>query len=56
MSTHVPGFQSFSRLFASFCTGKISHQQQVNGQGIGMTFLTRGVSPAYKQTILMIEK
>ena len=27
MSTHVPGFQSFFRFFASFCIGKISHQQ-----------------------------
>ena len=25
MSTHVPGFQSFLRLFASFCIGLISH-------------------------------
>ena len=24
MSTHVPGFQSFFRFFASFCIGKIS--------------------------------
>ena len=27
MSTHLPGFQSFSRLFASFCNDQISHQQ-----------------------------
>ena len=27
MSTHMPGFQSFLRFFASFCTGQISHQQ-----------------------------
>ena len=27
MSTHVPGFQSFLRLFASFCTSQISHQK-----------------------------
>ena len=27
MSTHLPGFQSFLRFFASFCFGKISHQQ-----------------------------
>ena len=27
MSTHSPGFQSFFRFFASFCIGKISHQQ-----------------------------
>ena len=27
MSTHVPGFQSFFRFFASFCIGQISHQQ-----------------------------
>ena len=28
MSTHMPGFQSFfSCFFASFCSGKISHQQ-----------------------------
>ena len=27
MSTHVPGFQSFFRIFASFCIGQISHQQ-----------------------------
>ena len=29
MSTHVPGFQSFSRVFASFCNAKISDQQHV---------------------------
>ena len=27
MSSHLPGFQSFSRVFASFCIGQISHQQ-----------------------------
>ena len=27
MSTHLPGFQSFFRIFASFCIGKIIHQQ-----------------------------
>ena len=27
MSTHMPGFQSFFGFFASFCIGKISHQQ-----------------------------
>ena len=27
MSTHLPGFQSFFRVFASFCIGQISHQQ-----------------------------
>ena len=27
MSTHVPGFQSSFRFFASFCIGQISHQQ-----------------------------
>ena len=27
MSTHLPGFQSFFRFFASFCFGKISQQQ-----------------------------
>ena len=27
MSTQVPGFQSFSSFFASFCTGQISHLQ-----------------------------
>ena len=27
MSTHVPGFQSFFRIFASFCIGQISYQQ-----------------------------
>ena len=27
MSTHLPGFQSFFRFFASFCIGQISHQQ-----------------------------
>ena len=26
MSTHVPGFQSFFRFYASFCIGQISHQ------------------------------
>ena len=26
MSTHLPGFQSFFRFFASFCIGLISHQ------------------------------
>ena len=28
MSTHVPGFESFFRCFASFCIRQISHQQQ----------------------------
>ena len=27
MSTHVPGFQSFFRLLASFCIGQIIHKQ-----------------------------
>ena len=27
MSTHVPGFESFFRIFASFCIGQISHMQ-----------------------------
>ena len=27
MSTHMPGFQSFFRFFASFCIGHMSHQQ-----------------------------
>ena len=27
MSTHVPGFQSFFRFFASFCIGQISNHQ-----------------------------
>ena len=27
MSTHLPGFRSFSRFFASLCIGQISHQQ-----------------------------
>ena len=27
MSTHLPGFQSFSRFFDLFCIGQISHQQ-----------------------------
>ena len=27
MCTHLPGFQSFFRFFASFCIGQISHQQ-----------------------------
>ena len=27
MSTHVAGFQSFFRIFASFCIGQIGHQQ-----------------------------
>ena len=27
MSTHMPGFQSFSGFFAWFCFGQISHQQ-----------------------------
>ena len=26
MSTHLPGFRSFFRFFASFCIGQISHQ------------------------------
>ena len=26
MSTHVPGFQSSLRFFASFCNGQINHQ------------------------------
>ena len=28
MSTHVPGFLSFFMFFASFCIGRISHQQR----------------------------
>ena len=27
MSIHMPGFQSFFKFFASFCSGQISHQQ-----------------------------
>ena len=27
MSTHLPGFQAFFRVFASFCIAQISHQQ-----------------------------
>ena len=27
MSTHLPGFQSFSGFFTSFCIGHISYQQ-----------------------------
>ena len=27
MSTHLPGFWSFSRFFASYCISQISHQQ-----------------------------
>ena len=27
MSTHLPGFQSYFRIFESFCIGQISHQQ-----------------------------
>ena len=27
MSTHLPGFSHFLRIFASFCIGQISHQQ-----------------------------
>ena len=29
MSTHVPGFQSFFRFFASFCIGQIKQQQHI---------------------------
>ena len=32
MSTHVPGFQSFSYSFSEFCIGQISHQQH-KGKG-----------------------
>ena len=35
MSTHVPGFQSYFRLFASFLNGQISHQ--LHSIHIGMT-------------------
>ena len=28
MSTHMPGIESFFSVFASFCIGQISHQQQ----------------------------
>ena len=28
VSTHVPGYQSFSRFFVSFCIGQFSNQQQ----------------------------
>ena len=31
MSTHIPGFQSLSRFFTSFCIGQISPQQQYKG-------------------------
>ena len=42
MSTHLPGFRSFFRFFASFCIGQISHQQHkgydtTHGQHIGAT-------------------
>ena len=33
MSTHVPGFQSFFQVFASFGIGQISHQQH-KGKGL----------------------
>ena len=33
MSTHVPGFQSFRRCFASFCISQISHQQHIRVKG-----------------------
>ena len=29
ISIHGPGFQSFFRIFVSFCFGKISHQQHI---------------------------
>ena len=38
MSTHLPGFQSFFRIFASFCIGQISHQQH-KGWGLWCTQL-----------------
>ena len=40
MSTHVPGFQSFLRFFASFCIGQISHQQP--GSAVGCTHVGAG--------------
>ena len=49
MSTHVPGFQSFFRFFASFSIGKISHQQH---KGWGWTDLC-STSRFFKRTNLM---
>ena len=47
MSTHVPGFQSFSSLFvfASFCTAQIG-QQQHKGSGIieGVSLVLHSIS------------
>ena len=34
MSTNMPGFQSCSHLFASFCNGRLSHQQR---KGLSLT-------------------
>ena len=39
MSTHVPGFQSFFRFFASFCIGQISHHQHKGGAIMGYCWL-----------------
>ena len=33
MSTHLPGFQSFLRFFASFYNGQISHQPHKEFKG-----------------------
>ena len=47
MSTHMPEFQSFSSIFAWFCTGKISHQQhkgsEQKGQEVGLVSSTGSV-------------
>ena len=32
MSTHDPGFHTFFRFFASFCSGQISHHQHNKGE------------------------
>ena len=42
MNTHVPGFQSFFRIFASFCIGQNSYQQQgVNDTQYTLLYVVR---------------
>ena len=56
MSTRIPGFQSFFRLFASFYIDQISHQQhkglKTGGISVVYPFLGEKQSPLDVFTIL----
>ena len=52
MSTHLPGFQSFYRFFASFCICQISHQHnKVNPSNDNSTFVHSIRTQGFLKTI-----